>query len=113
MRRALLVKSKILLPPPLPAHSSLGPHDQSVFLFTELQTAWNQDEIGLQTEALSAPPTPISPALPTSRHLDDESKHVLFYLWEAANILFLAGFLRNMKPSQWALGFKVNRCFSL
>lgn len=35
---------------PLWSLSSLGPHDQSLFLLTELQTAWNQDEIGLQTE---------------------------------------------------------------
>lgn len=35
---------------PLSSLSSLGLHDQSLFLLIELQTAWNQDEIGLQTE---------------------------------------------------------------
>lgn len=61
----LLHRSKTPLSSPLSALSSLGPHDQSLFLLTELQTAWNQDEIGLQMEvnlsiSLSVSPTLIS-----------------------------------------------------
>lgn len=50
MEGGLLDRSKTALSFPLSALSSLGLHDQSLFLLTELQTAWNQDEIGLQTE---------------------------------------------------------------
>lgn len=50
MEGRLLDRSETPFSSPLSAPSSLGLHDQSLFLLTELQTAWNQDEIGLQTE---------------------------------------------------------------
>ena len=58
---------------PLCSLSSLGPHDQSLFLLTELQTAWNQDEIGLQTEVKlsisSFPPLSLFPPPPSPSRL--------------------------------------------
>lgn len=76
MKRGLLIRSEILLSFLLSTHSSLGPHDQSVFLLTELQTAWNQDEIGLQTEVNPSPS--ISLALLTLRHLEKMSQSMFF-----------------------------------
>lgn len=71
MEGGVLDRSKTPLSFPLSTLSSLGLHDQSLFLLTELQTAWNQDEIGLQTEvnlslslsiSLSLSPSHLSPS---------------------------------------------------
>lgn len=99
----LLDRSTTPLSFPLSALSSLGLHDQSLFLLTELQTAWNQDEIGLQTEANLSLfiSLHLSPSLsyPPAHTQKDESKHVLSYLWKSANILFLAEFFSNLNVS--------------
>lgn len=52
---------------PLCSISSLGPHDQSLFLLTELQTEWNKDRIGLQMEvnlSIAPFPSPLFPLFP-------------------------------------------------
>lgn len=80
----LLDRSTTSLSFPLSALSSLGLHDQSLFLLTELQTAWNQDEIGLQTEAnlslFISLHLSLSLSYPPTHTQKDESKHVLSYL---------------------------------
>lgn len=85
---------------PLCSLSSLGPHDQSLFLLTELQTAWNQDEIGLQTEVKlsisSFPPLSVSPSpfplqifkkrMCPSMSSSPSAKHQSDYFWLSSSV---------------------------
>lgn len=102
---------------PLCSLSSLGPHDQSLFLLTELQTAWNQDEIGLQTGGNLYFYISLSPSCSSILPLDIKKRErererwvqacSFFYCKEPNWFfgLFLAKFLSNLNLPLWVVFF--------